>query len=289
MPVARLPRRCRWFTQPRSNYGRTGELLAPTVEAAKVVLATQYGDSINRIAEKIGISYSWVYDWVDRLEQQEIISNTDTGIQIVDHSVRRRYDEIMATLYRREEVNQDDAYVIPHFAGMEFAFTEIDAAFVWTDSGFQIARSHDDFPVFIAVYDRDIERWADFFDRYGIHSTVGERPAADTVDGNVHYVLMPSVDGVETNWVDGNPVIPLDAAVTQMRENRAPYEPALEIIAAEHDVDIDATHQDHSYVRDELITQITRLASPPAERTREAAASEPDTFTEKPVRDLQTS
>lgn len=40
-------------------------------------------------------------------------------------------------------------------------------------------------------------------------------------------------------------------------------------------------------VRDELITQLTRSATTPAD-TREAAASEPDTFTVKPVRDLQT-
>ena len=40
-------------------------------------------------------------------------------------------------------------------------------------------------------------------------------------------------------------------------------------------------------VRDELITQLTRSASPPAD-TREAAASEPDRFTVKPVRELQT-
>jgi hypothetical protein len=40
-------------------------------------------------------------------------------------------------------------------------------------------------------------------------------------------------------------------------------------------------------VRDELITQLTRSPSTPAD-TREAAASEPDTFTVKPVPDLQT-
>ena len=40
-------------------------------------------------------------------------------------------------------------------------------------------------------------------------------------------------------------------------------------------------------VRDELITQLTRSTTTPAD-TREAAASEPDTFTVKPVPDLQT-
>jgi len=40
-------------------------------------------------------------------------------------------------------------------------------------------------------------------------------------------------------------------------------------------------------VRDELITQLTRSTSPPAD-TGEAAASEPNTFSVKPVRELQT-
>ncbi|WP_123539244.1 hypothetical protein [Halosimplex salinum] len=41
-------------------------------------------------------------------------------------------------------------------------------------------------------------------------------------------------------------------------------------------------------VRDELITQLTRSPSTPAERSGEGAASEPDTFVVKPVRDLRT-
>jgi len=41
-------------------------------------------------------------------------------------------------------------------------------------------------------------------------------------------------------------------------------------------------------VRDELITQLTRSASTSVERAGERAASEPDTFVAKPVRDLRT-
>jgi hypothetical protein len=40
-------------------------------------------------------------------------------------------------------------------------------------------------------------------------------------------------------------------------------------------------------VRDELITQLTRSPSTPAERSGERAASEPDTFVVKPVRELR--
>jgi DNA-binding Lrp family transcriptional regulator len=210
--------------------------------AGKIVLAVKRGDSINHIANKIDISYSWVYDWVERLENTNIIANTDNGIQIIDHEMRQQYAEMMAALYSRDTISQDDAYVIPHFAGMEFAFTEIDAAYVWTQGGYQIARSHDDYPVFIEVHDRDIERWMAFFQQFGVDTTIGERPDADEVTGNVHYVLFPKTTSIETKWVDGNPVILLEDAIDQMMENRPAYEPALEIIADRYDRDIDASH-----------------------------------------------
>lgn len=210
--------------------------------AAKIVLAAQRGDSINRVANKVGISYSWVYDWVERLENKDIISTSDSGIRVVDHDLRQHYAEMMAALYSRDTISQEDAYVIPHFAGMEFAYTEIDAAYVWTDGGFQIARSHDDYPVFIKVHDRDVERWIAFFQQFGIETSINERPSASDVDGDVHYVLFPKTDGIETQWVGGNPVIPLEDAIEQMTENRAAYEPALEMIGQMHDVETGASH-----------------------------------------------
>ena len=216
------------------------EFMDPT--ASKIVLAVQRGDSINHVANKIGVSYSWVYDWMERLEDADIISVTDNGIQIVDHEMRQRYTDMMAALYSRGTVSQTDAYLIPHFTGMEFAYTELDAAYVWTDGGYQIARSHDDYPVFIEVHERDIERWIGFFQQFGIDTTIAERPDASDVDGNVHYVLFPQIDGIDTEWVDGNPVIPLDDAIDQMLNNRPAYEPALEIIADEYDRNIDASH-----------------------------------------------
>lgn len=220
------------------------ELLDPT--AAKIVASAHRGDSINRISKKIGVSYSWVHDWTERLEDKEIIAITDNGIASVDHEIRQRYVELMAAIYQREGIDQSDAYVIPHFAGMEFAYTEIDAAYVWTHGGFQIARSHDDYPVFIAVHDRDVERWVAFFQQFGIGVTIGDRPDNDDVDGPVHYVLFPKFGEIDIEWVEGNPVIPLATAIAQMTEHRSAYEPALEMIAEDYDIDIDAHH--HKYV-----------------------------------------
>lgn len=217
-------------------------LMDPT--AAKIVLAAQRGDSINRIANKIDTSYSWVYRWIERLEAAEIISNDDDGIRIVDYEMRQHFTEMMAALYHRSHISQEDAYVIPHFAGMEFAYTEIDAAYVWTHGGYQLARSHDDYPVFITVHDRDVDRWIAFFEQYGIHTSITERDDASDMAGDIYYVMFPASDGIETAWVGGNPVIPLEDAVEQMMQNRPAYEPALEMIAEQYDVDIDANHHD---------------------------------------------
>jgi len=211
---------------------------------AKIVLSAQRGDSVNRISEKIRVSYSWVYDWIERLEQESIIVNTDNGIRLTDYEIRRRYDEMMSTLYRRGTVSQEEAYVTPQFAGMEFAYTEIDAAYVWTEGGYQVARSHNDYPVFLKVHDRDLERWMEFFDRYGFETSVEQRVDADEIENEsgVYYVLSPVENGMETEWVNGNPVVPLDEAVDKMKQNRPGYEPALEIIAEKYDVDVDAKH-----------------------------------------------
>lgn len=222
----------------------TTEFMDPT--AAKIVLATDRSDSINRIAEKTGLSYSWTYDWIERLCDANIISYTDNEIEVLDHELRRQYTDMMAALYRRDDVSQEDAYLIPHFAGMEFAYTEIDAAFVWTHGGYQIARSHNDYPVFIRVHDRDVERWIAFFDQFGIDTAIQERLPVSEIDGSVYYILFPTTDGMDVEWVDGNPVVPLNEATDQMLEDRAAYEPALEIVAGEYDIDIDANHHDSS-------------------------------------------
>lgn len=49
---------------------------------------------------------------------------------------------------------------------------------------------------------------------------------------------------MEQQWIDGNPVIPLESAIEIMMEDRLAYEPALEIIAEEYDVNVEAFHHE---------------------------------------------
>ena len=211
--------------------------------AAKIMLVIQPGDSIRRIAQKIDGSYSWVYDWIERLEEAGFIRRDD-GVYINDYTVRDCYREMIAGISRSVDPSIDEAYTIPHFAEMPFAYTKIDSVYVWTHGGYQIARGHDDYPIFIQVAERDVDRWTAFFDEFGIPSTIEDRPDATDYTETVSYVLFPTINGITREWVDGNPVIPLDETIEHMREHRVNYEPALEMIAEEYDRDIDASHDD---------------------------------------------
>lgn len=72
---------------------------------------------------------------------------------------------------------------------MPFAYTQIDAVYIWTHGGYQIARGHDDYPVFIHINDHQVEQWVAFFNRYGIPTTINERADPDEHDNAVSYVL----------------------------------------------------------------------------------------------------
>lgn len=163
--------------------------------------------------------------------QRSIASNTQPG------------DRIRVVWFKVSLRGTDDPAPL---LGAEKCSCGSDAAYVWTHGGYQIARSHDEYPIFIAVHDRDIERWLAFFEQYGLDVSFEDHPDSADVDSSVHYVLFPRTDGIDVEWVDGNPVIPVEAAIEQMLENRPAYEPALEMITEEYDVDIDAHHHETS-------------------------------------------
>ena len=211
--------------------------------ATKIMVAVRPGDSIRRIARKIDGSYSWVYDWIERLEDAGFIRRDD-GVYIEKYAVRDRYYDLVASISRTVPPSIDEGYVVPHFAGMPFAYTKLDGVYVWTHGGYQIARGHDDYPIFIRVAEQDVERWTAFFHEFGIPSRIDGRPDATDHDATVSYALFPTSGDVTHEWVDGNPVVPLDDAIAHMMEYRMNYEPALEMIADEYERDIDASHED---------------------------------------------
>jgi transposase len=218
--------------------------------AATIVLAASDGDSIRRIAQKIDGTYSWVYTWIERLEAIGVVERAD-GIYVTAPEVREGYAELMVAIARRTPPTVGEAYVIPHFADLEFAYTKIDAVYVWTHGGYQIARGGNAYPVFMQVNDTDVELWRSFFDRYDIPVVVGERndTVVEETEDPVYYSVWPTADPIDAEWVDGNPVIPLLETVAYMEEYRWNFEPALQIVAEEYDIDVDVDRPDYVKAR----------------------------------------
>ena len=214
--------------------------------AAKIVLAASEGDSIRRIAQKIDGTYSWVYTWVERLEEIDVVERAD-GIRVTAPEVRDGYAELMASIARQTSSGVEESYVIPHFAGMDFAFTKIDAVYVWTHGGYQVARGGDAYPVFIQVHDADVKQWQSFFERYDIPCVIGERDdsVVEGAEKSVYYSVYPTTDRIDPEWVEGDPVVPLSETIEYMQEYQWNFEPALEMVADEYDVDIDVDRPDY--------------------------------------------
>jgi hypothetical protein len=210
---------------------------------AKVLMATDPGDSIRRISQKIDEPYETVRQKVKHLEEKEAI-NTEDGVHIVAPAVEKTAYQSATAGARLSPPSIEEAYVIPHFADHDFAFTRIDAVYVWTHGGYQVARSPDDYAIFLAV-DKPVEYWINFFEDFGLPANE-KRQRVEEVDGTVQIVLEKR-DELQTEWIEGKPVIPLNETVEYMKDNFAHFQPALETVDEMYDeVDVDVTYSERA-------------------------------------------
>ena len=122
----------------------------------------------------------------------------------------------------------EEAYVLPQFGDGPYAFTRIDAVYVWTQGGYQVGRESTDYPLFLAVREQDVDAWETFFESFGL-PTVFERQPRDGLDGPLQIVLelRPSLD---IEHVEGYPVVPRTETIEDMRENYVQFRSALAIL-----------------------------------------------------------
>ena len=197
---------------------------------AKVVLAASSGDSVRHVSQKIDEPYETVRQKVKRLERAGMIE-TEDGVRITAPSIKNSIYQSAAAGARVSPPSVQEAYVLPHFADRPFAFTRIDAVYVWTRGGYQVARSPDDYVIFVAV--EEPAYWKNFFADFGLPANE-ERNSVDEIDGSVQFVVEER-DEVEPERVEGQPVIPLDETVEYMRDNFAQFQSALEILDEMYD------------------------------------------------------
>jgi hypothetical protein len=207
----------------------------------KVILALDPGDSISGIARKIDENRETIRRVVHRLEEAGYVVYDD-GLHLVDQTIRDASLEFLTAAADTSPPSISEAYVLPQFAGMEYAYTGIDAVYVWTRGGYQVARDPGDYPLFIAVHESELDAWAEFFDRFGI-PTAEERQPADDLDGSIHVVLESEAQ-IEAEMVDRRPVISLQETVAFANEHYAHFQSALDMLDRMYDeVDTDANYR----------------------------------------------
>lgn len=99
--------------------------------AAQVILAIESGDPIHRVAQRLHTPYETVRQAVNRLEEAGYV-HYDEGLSVVDDRVRVAARELVAASAGISSPSIEEAYVLPQFGDWPFAFTRIDAVYVWT-------------------------------------------------------------------------------------------------------------------------------------------------------------
>lgn len=207
----------------------------------KVIFALDPGDTISGVARKIDENRETIRRVVNRLEEAGYVAYDD-GLKLVDQTIRDAGLELLMAAADISPPSISEAYILPQFAGMEYAYTAIDAVYVWTRGGYQVARNPGDYPLFITVRESDLDTWTEFFDRFGI-PTAEERQPAEDFDGAIQVVLEPRPQ-IEVEMVDGRPVIPLEETVAFANEYYATFESALDMLGRMYDdIDTDASYR----------------------------------------------
>lgn len=193
--------------------------------ATLVLLAIERGDSIRHVATRVQRPYETVRQAVNRLEDAGYV-RYDDGLSVTAPRVREAALELVAASARVNPPSIEEAYVLPALGRWPYAFCRIDAVFVWTRGGYQVGRDPDDYPLFLAVEDGDLEAWEAFFAAFDIPTGRERQPATD---GTLQVVLEPR-PSLDIAVLEGTPVVPRSEAIEYMREHRVQFQPAFEIL-----------------------------------------------------------
>ncbi len=210
--------------------------------ATRVILALESGDSIRRVAQHLQTPYETVRQAVNRLEAAGYI-RYDNGLYIIDEDVREAARDLVTASASVSPPSIEEAYVVPQFGDWPFAFTRVDAVYVWTHGGYQVGRGPEDYPLFLAVRERDVDAWQRFFESFGL-PTAFERQPSEALSGPLQVVLDPQLS-LETDSIEGYPVIPREETIEYMREHYVQFQSALAMLDRMYeDLNLDVAYRE---------------------------------------------
>jgi hypothetical protein len=210
--------------------------------AMQTVLAIEPGDSIRRVAQRLQTPYETVRQTVNQLEDAGYLTYDD-GLYLTDDTIRTPLRDLLAASAHISPPTIDEAYILPHFGDWPFAFTRIDAAYVWTHGGYQVGRSPDDYPLFLAVQEPDVADWRAFFDDFGLPTSL-ERQPRESIESPLQIVLEPRPT-VAPERVEGYPVISRAETIEYMQENYTHFQSGLAMLNRMYeDLNLDVDYRD---------------------------------------------
>jgi len=206
------------------------ELINPYV--AKILVSARNGDSIMQISKKIQESYGWTYRWVSGLESIGALRRKKQEVYINKNSSFYR----TATKFIKESLannlNLNDAYLLPNLSGLKYIFTGIDAVFIWTKGGYNIGRSKNSYPIFIEILEKDKNAWHGYFSKLNVkYSFKNERKKG------IYFVIKLSKI-IDREYCEQVPVLPLAKTVEWAKKYSFNFEPALEMLDQLYDLKI---------------------------------------------------
>ena len=210
--------------------------------AVRVLLAVNPGDSIRTVAQHLHTPYETVRQAVNQLEEAGYL-RYDDGLFVTDDRVRKAARDLLATSAAVNPPSIEEAYVLPQFGDWPFAFTKVDAVYVWTQGGYQVGREPDDYPLFLAVREKDVDAWQRFFEQFGIPTGFERRPE-DSFEGPLQIVL-DERSVLNPDHVKGYPVISRRETIEFMRKHYATFQSALAMLDRMYDdLDLDVSYRE---------------------------------------------
>ena len=194
------------------------EIINPYI--MKIIIAAREEDSINRIASRISVSYGWTYKWVNVLSKVGVFKKTRMNVFLQKDN--GFYNKTLQFIRGNFSGDISFRYSIIELFGIPYCFTGIDAVFVWTKGGYNIARFKGHYPIFVKIKESDRE----LFNFYT--SKLKKK-------GGVYYKAM-FVKDISCSYLDGVPVDSLKETIEFMRRYIYNFQPALEMVEEMYNV-----------------------------------------------------